>query len=169
MLGSDCERQKRVVVRLRRAGSVESYPLRAPRRIRNLLGRPSRQTGADLQFNLSCFTGSLSAHIIADDPAPRTIRIDHEPDRMCYNCQHRELTNANSRRPKRFQVRRCRQSAPRHHRRGRQSCGGRRRQNRARVTVTIARCELRAWLRDSDEGRAVECAVGRLLTEDGQD
>ena len=39
------------------------------------------------------------------------------------------------------------------------------RQNRSRVTVTIARRELRAWLRDSHEGRAVEDAVGRLLEE----
>ena len=37
------------------------------------------------------------------------------------------------------------------------------RQNRSRVTVTIARRELRQWLRDSHEGRAVEDAVGRLI------
>ena len=37
------------------------------------------------------------------------------------------------------------------------------REERDRVTVTIARRELRAWLRASDEGRAVEAAVGRLL------
>ena len=39
------------------------------------------------------------------------------------------------------------------------------RQTRARVTVTIARRELRAWLRNSPEGRAVENAVRRLLGE----
>ena len=39
------------------------------------------------------------------------------------------------------------------------------RQNRSRVTVTIARRELRAWLRNSDEGRKVEDVVGRLLGE----
>ena len=33
----------------------------------------------------------------------------------------------------------------------------------ADVGVTIVRRELRAWLRGSDEGRAVEEAVGRLL------
>ena len=32
-----------------------------------------------------------------------------------------------------------------------------------RLTVTIARRELRAWLRGSAEGAAVEGAVGRLL------
>ncbi len=37
------------------------------------------------------------------------------------------------------------------------------REERDRVTVTIARRELRAWLRGSAEGRAVESAVGRLL------
>ena len=37
------------------------------------------------------------------------------------------------------------------------------RQERDRVTVTIARRELRKWLRASDEGRAVEETVGRLL------
>ncbi len=37
------------------------------------------------------------------------------------------------------------------------------RQERDRVTVTIARRELRNWLRTSDEGQAVEDAVGRLL------
>ena len=31
------------------------------------------------------------------------------------------------------------------------------------LTVTIARRELRKWLRDSDEGETVEAAVGRLL------
>ena len=33
------------------------------------------------------------------------------------------------------------------------------------LTVAIVRRELRAWLRTSDEGRAVETAVGRLLAE----
>ena len=37
------------------------------------------------------------------------------------------------------------------------------RQQRDRVTVTIARRELRQWLRQSPEGKAVEDAVGRLL------
>ncbi len=37
------------------------------------------------------------------------------------------------------------------------------RQVRDRVTVTIARRELRAWLRASPEGAAVEATVGRLL------
>ena len=37
------------------------------------------------------------------------------------------------------------------------------RQERDRVTVIIARRELREWLRSSDEGQAVEDAVGRLL------
>ena len=37
------------------------------------------------------------------------------------------------------------------------------RQERDRVTVTIARRELRKWLRASDEGQTVEDAVGRLL------
>ena len=37
------------------------------------------------------------------------------------------------------------------------------RQERDRVTVTIARRELRKWLRQSPEGKAVEHAVGRLL------
>ena len=48
--------------------------------------------------------------------------------------------------------------------------GGRRRpaarqlrQERSRVTVTIARRELRKWLRASPEGRTVEEVVGRLL------
>ena len=36
-------------------------------------------------------------------------------------------------------------------------------EERERVTVTIARRELREWLRVSPEGRAVEDAVGRLL------
>ena len=37
------------------------------------------------------------------------------------------------------------------------------RQERDRVTVRVARSQLRAWLRTSDEGQAVEDAVGRLL------
>ena len=37
------------------------------------------------------------------------------------------------------------------------------RQERDRVTVTIARRELRKWLRESPEGQAVEDVVGRLL------
>ena len=37
------------------------------------------------------------------------------------------------------------------------------RQERDRVTVTIARRELRKWLRESLQGKAVEDAVGRLL------
>ena len=37
------------------------------------------------------------------------------------------------------------------------------RQSRARLTVTIVRRELRKWLRESDEGRAVEEVVERLL------
>ena len=37
------------------------------------------------------------------------------------------------------------------------------RQERSRVTVTIARRELRKWLRASPEGRTVEEVVGRLL------
>ena len=37
------------------------------------------------------------------------------------------------------------------------------RQERDRVTVTIARRELRKWLRESPEGRTVEEVVGRLL------
>ena len=37
------------------------------------------------------------------------------------------------------------------------------RQERERVTVTIARRELRKWLRESPEGRTVEEVVGRLL------
>ena len=41
------------------------------------------------------------------------------------------------------------------------------REERDRVTVTIARRELRNWLRASEEGRAVEDAVGRLLNAGG--
>ena len=40
------------------------------------------------------------------------------------------------------------------------------RQERDRVTVTIARRELRKWLRESDEGQAVEEVVGRLLGDE---
>ena len=39
------------------------------------------------------------------------------------------------------------------------------REQRDRVTVTIARRELRRWLRESKEGKAVERVVGRLLQE----
>ena len=41
------------------------------------------------------------------------------------------------------------------------------RQERDRVTVTIARRELRKWLRASPEGKSVEDAVGRLLNAGG--
>ena len=37
------------------------------------------------------------------------------------------------------------------------------REERENVTVTVARREIRKWLRESEEGRAVEDAVGRLL------
>ena len=37
------------------------------------------------------------------------------------------------------------------------------REERERVTVTVARRELRRWLRESPEGKAVERGVGRLL------
>ena len=37
------------------------------------------------------------------------------------------------------------------------------REERDKVTVTVARREIRKWLRESEEGRAVEDAVGRLL------
>ena len=37
------------------------------------------------------------------------------------------------------------------------------RQDRGEVTVTIARRELRKWLRESTEGKAVEEAVEKLL------
>ena len=36
-------------------------------------------------------------------------------------------------------------------------------QNRGEVTVTIARREIRKWLRESEEGKGVEKAVGELL------
>ncbi len=36
-------------------------------------------------------------------------------------------------------------------------------EERERVTVTIARRELRSWLRGSGEGMGVESLVGRLL------
>ena len=39
------------------------------------------------------------------------------------------------------------------------------RRERDRVTVTIARRELRNWLKDSDQGRAVETLVGELLSQ----
>ena len=39
------------------------------------------------------------------------------------------------------------------------------RQERDRVTVTIARRELRKWLAKSEEGRAVETLVGELLSQ----
>ena len=39
------------------------------------------------------------------------------------------------------------------------------RRERDRVTVTIARRELRKWLADSQEGRAVETLVGELLSQ----
>ena len=41
------------------------------------------------------------------------------------------------------------------------------RQDRDRVTVTIARRELRKWLRTSPEGKSVEDAVDRLLKAGG--
>ena len=37
------------------------------------------------------------------------------------------------------------------------------REQRDNVTVTIARREIRKWLRESDEGKAVEEVVGKLL------
>ena len=37
------------------------------------------------------------------------------------------------------------------------------RRERSRVNVTIARRELRKWLRSSPDGRAVEAVVGRML------
>ena len=42
---------------------------------------------------------------------------------------------------------------------------GQLRRQRDRVTVTIARRDLRKWLADSQEGRAVETLVGELLSE----
>ena len=49
-------------------------------------------------------------------------------------------------------------------RRGRGARAGRQlRQSRPHLTVTIARRELRKWLRESEEGKAVEAAVSRLL------
>ena len=41
------------------------------------------------------------------------------------------------------------------------------RQDRGEVTVTIARREIRKWLRESEEGKAVEEAVGALLANKG--
>ena len=37
------------------------------------------------------------------------------------------------------------------------------REQRDKVTVTVARRELRKWLRESKEGKVVEREVGRLL------
>ena len=42
---------------------------------------------------------------------------------------------------------------------------GQLRQGRGEVTVTIARREIRKWLRESKEGKAVEKAVGELLAK----
>ena len=39
------------------------------------------------------------------------------------------------------------------------------REQREKVTVTVVRRELRRWLRESAEGKAVERVVGRLLGE----
>ena len=39
------------------------------------------------------------------------------------------------------------------------------RQERERVTVTIARREIRKWLRESAEGKTVERLVSKLLTD----
>ena len=39
------------------------------------------------------------------------------------------------------------------------------RQERTDVTVTIARREIRKWLRESQEGKAVEKAVGELVAK----
>ena len=41
------------------------------------------------------------------------------------------------------------------------------RRERDRITVTIARREIRKWLRESKEGKAVEKAVGELLAKKG--
>ena len=41
------------------------------------------------------------------------------------------------------------------------------RQDRGELTVTIARRELRNWLRESKEGTAVEKVVGELLAKKG--
>ena len=41
------------------------------------------------------------------------------------------------------------------------------RQDRGQLTVTIARREIRKWLRESKEGKAVEQAVGELLAGKG--
>ena len=41
------------------------------------------------------------------------------------------------------------------------------RQDRGEVTVTIARREIRKWLRESEEGRTVEEGVGELLAKKG--
>ena len=42
------------------------------------------------------------------------------------------------------------------------------RQDRGEVTVTIARREVRKWLRESTDGKAVEEAVGALLANKGR-
>ena len=42
------------------------------------------------------------------------------------------------------------------------------RQYRGKVTMTIARREIRKWLRESKEGKVVEEAVGELLTKKGE-
>ncbi len=39
------------------------------------------------------------------------------------------------------------------------------RQDRGEVTVAVARREIRKWLRESKEGKAVEKAVGKLLAK----
>lgn len=41
------------------------------------------------------------------------------------------------------------------------------RQDRSQVTVTVARREIRKWLRDSKEGEAVDKAVKELLAPKG--
>ena len=41
------------------------------------------------------------------------------------------------------------------------------RQDRGEVTVTIARREVRKWLRESTDGKAVEEAVEELLAKTG--
>ena len=72
------------------------------------------------------------------------------------SCPFRSLTRATRRmRPSPKPVRQPR-SAPRGE-------VARLRADRDRVTVTIARRELRKWLRSSPEGQAVETAVAKLL------
>ena len=41
-------------------------------------------------------------------------------------------------------------------------------QDRGEVTVTVARREIRKWLREKAEGKAVEEAVGALLANKGR-